>query len=87
MAHTDCPVCLVSTVSGCCKNALGRGISSSGHITKLEQSRFSIDIYGTNLFKPAAFNNENIFSYFTKEAILIWKSTILSLPTPANTSM
>ncbi len=88
MAHTACLVCLVSTVSGCCKNALGRGSASSRNIVKLEQPRFYLDIYGTNLFTPAAFNNENIFfSFFTKQAILFWKSTILGLPTPANTSM
>jgi hypothetical protein len=40
MAHTACPVCLVSIVSGCRKNALGRGSISSMHITKLEQSTF-----------------------------------------------
>jgi hypothetical protein len=27
------------------ENALGRGSASSGHITKLEQSIFSLDIY------------------------------------------
>ncbi len=87
MAHTACLVCLVSTVSGCCKNAVRRGSASSRNIIKLEQPRFSVDIYGTNLFTPAAFNNENIFSFFTKQAILILKSTMISLPTPANTSM
>jgi hypothetical protein len=40
MAHTNYLVCLASTVSGCCKNAPGRGSASSGHITKLEQSIF-----------------------------------------------
>jgi len=40
MAHTACLVCLVSIVSGHSKNALGRGSSSNGHITKLEQSTF-----------------------------------------------
>ncbi len=40
MAHTACLVCLVSTVSGPCKNALGRGSASIRHITKLEQSTF-----------------------------------------------
>ncbi len=40
MAHTACLVCLVSTVSGRCKNALGKRSASSGHITKLEQSPF-----------------------------------------------
>jgi hypothetical protein len=38
MAHTPCLVCLVSTVSGRFKNALGRGSTSSRHIAKLEQS-------------------------------------------------
>jgi hypothetical protein len=40
MASTTCLVCLVSTVSGCHENALGRGSASSRHITKLEQSTF-----------------------------------------------
>ncbi len=40
MAHIACLVCLVSTVSGHFKKALGRGSVSSGHITKLEQSTF-----------------------------------------------
>jgi hypothetical protein len=40
MAHTTCLVCLVSTTSGHCKNALGRGSASVRHITKLEQSIF-----------------------------------------------
>ena len=34
------PFCLVSAVNDCCKNALGRGCTSSGNITKLEQSTF-----------------------------------------------
>ncbi len=38
MAHTACLACLVSTVSACCKNALGTPSASSKHITKLEQS-------------------------------------------------
>ncbi len=49
MAHTARLVCLVSVVSGCikkAKNALGRCGSSSLHITKLEQSRFSLDVFG-----------------------------------------
>jgi len=40
MLYTTCLVCLDSTVSGCCKNALVRVSASSGHITKLEQSTF-----------------------------------------------
>jgi hypothetical protein len=38
MARTSCLVCLVGTVSGCHKNALGKGSTSSQHITKFEQS-------------------------------------------------
>jgi hypothetical protein len=44
MAFTACLVCLVRTVSGPRKNALGRGSTSSEHITKLEQSRFSLEV-------------------------------------------
>jgi hypothetical protein len=40
MMHTACLVCMVSTVSGCRKNALGRPSAKSRHITKLEQSTF-----------------------------------------------
>jgi len=40
MALTACLVCLVSTVSGRCKNALEKGSASNGHITKLEQSTY-----------------------------------------------
>jgi hypothetical protein len=32
------------------------------------------------LFRPASFNTENIFSYFTKQAILKRRSTIQNLP-------
>ncbi len=45
MACTACLVCLVSTVSGCHKNILGRASASSRHITKLEQSTF-LSYYG-----------------------------------------
>jgi hypothetical protein len=41
MARTACLICMVSTVGGCCKNTLGKGSTSSRHITKLEQSTFS----------------------------------------------
>ncbi len=40
MAPTTCIVRLVSTVSDCHKNALGRGSISSGHVTKLEKATF-----------------------------------------------
>ncbi len=40
MSCTACLIHLISTVSGYCINALGRGSASSGHITKLEQSTF-----------------------------------------------
>jgi hypothetical protein len=33
-------------------NALLRGNTSNGHITKLEQSRFSFDIYGDEQSSP-----------------------------------
>jgi hypothetical protein len=42
MDHTACLLCFISIVSSCCKNALGRCDTSSRHITKLEQSRFSL---------------------------------------------
>jgi hypothetical protein len=40
MACTACLVCLVITLSGCRKNALGIGSIFSEHITKLELSTF-----------------------------------------------
>jgi hypothetical protein len=40
IASTACLVCLVSSVSGCRKNALVRGSACSRCITKLEQSTF-----------------------------------------------
>jgi hypothetical protein len=46
MAYTACLVCLIVLSVAAAKNALLRGNASSGHITKLEQSRFSFDIYG-----------------------------------------
>ncbi len=69
MAHTACLVCLVSIVSGQSKNALGRGNSSNGHITKLEQSTFLsmsmvcgefifLQIFVVNLDKLLTKNNE-----------------------------
>jgi len=45
MAHTACLVCLISTVSGRSQKRLKCG-AGSGHTTKLEQARFSLDIYG-----------------------------------------
>ncbi len=44
MAHTACLVCMVSTVSGHCKNALRKGSVGGQRITKLEQSTF-LDIH------------------------------------------
>ncbi len=49
MPSTDCLVCLVSNVSGCHKNTLGRAITCSRHMTKLEQSTF-LDIYESDLY-------------------------------------
>jgi hypothetical protein len=40
MTRTACLVCLVSTVSGSCKNTIVRASASSRHITELEQSTF-----------------------------------------------
>jgi len=40
MARTVLLVCLVSTVSGCSKNVIGKGSTSNGHKTKLEKSTF-----------------------------------------------
>jgi hypothetical protein len=45
MARTACHVCVVSTVSGCRKNTLGRASASSGHIIILEHNLLFIDIY------------------------------------------
>ncbi len=45
MAHTVCLVCLVSIVSGHCKNTLGRASASSRHMTNLEQSTFLIYLW------------------------------------------
>ncbi len=49
MAYTACLVCLISAVSGRnkkAKNAFVKVGAISEHITKLEQSRFSLDICG-----------------------------------------
>jgi hypothetical protein len=48
MAFNACLVCLVSTVSGCCKKTIGRASDSNRHITKLEQSNF-LGTYGHHL--------------------------------------
>jgi hypothetical protein len=40
MTCTACFVCLVSTASGCLKNALGRASASGGNIAKLKQYTF-----------------------------------------------
>ncbi len=45
MAYTTCLGCLVSTVSGYHKNALGRGSSSSCHITNLSNLLFFRDLW------------------------------------------
>ncbi len=56
MAHTTCLVCLVSTVSDCHKNTLGRTSASNGHITKLEQSTFLRYLWANlSLFKHCFF--------------------------------
>jgi len=64
MAHTACLVCLVNTVSGCPKYALGRGSASSAHMTKLEKSRFSLDIYGSGrLLKLGVYGKDSFVVY------------------------
>jgi len=40
MPHAACLACLVSNVSGCHKNALGKASTSCRHTTKLKQSTF-----------------------------------------------
>ncbi len=63
MVHTTCLVCLVSTVSDCHKNALGRPSPSNGHITKLEQSTFlQISMGYTQVCQQAA--NQMPDNYF-----------------------
>jgi hypothetical protein len=57
MTRTALFVCLVSTVSGRSKNALERGGANSKHITKLEQSRFSFDIYEFTKTRKAGWVN------------------------------
>ncbi len=57
MAHSACLVCLVSTVSGCCKNTLGRASASSRHITKREQSTFLNN--PMDMFDKKNFDNVN----------------------------
>jgi hypothetical protein len=45
MTHTAFLVCLLSAVSGRCKNTLGRASACSRHIKKLEQSTFLRYLY------------------------------------------
>jgi hypothetical protein len=50
LAHAACLVCFISTVNGHTKKKRKKGSkcgASSGHITNLEQSIFSFDIYGS----------------------------------------
>ncbi len=49
MVHTACLVCLISTVNGHSNKKRKKAKKcgpSSGHITNLKQSNFSLDIYG-----------------------------------------
>jgi len=64
MAFTTCLVCLVCTVSGCCKNGLGRTSASSGYITKLEQSTF-LDIYGWVLVRDLGKYSQHYIFFLT----------------------
>ncbi len=63
MAQTACLVCPVSTVCGHHKNAFGKGSNSSRHITKLEKSTFSLDIYGLNAKIPAQHSKDEKLEY------------------------
>ncbi len=67
MAGTTCLVCLLSTVSGCCKITIGRDSASSGYIAKLEQSTF-LDIYGT---KQASATYFLLCLWFSSQAPII----------------
>jgi hypothetical protein len=53
MACTACLVCLVSYVSGCHKNVLGRGSTNSEH-NKTSAIYFSSDIYDADRTSPPA---------------------------------
>ncbi len=61
MSHTAHLVCLVSTVGGCHKNALGRGCTSRGNITKLEQSTFHRYLWETHKSKRQTY--EHLLTY------------------------
>ncbi len=63
MACTACLVCLVSTFSGYCKNAIGKGSASNMHITKLEQSTF-LQISIANIAKFESFCWRQPLAYF-----------------------
>ncbi len=75
-ALTVCPVCLVSTVSCHHKNALGRGSSRSGHITELEQSRFSFNIYDKGSFTLAKFFGTFVMKNHTFLPLLLALATL-----------
>ncbi len=82
IASSVCFVCLVSIVSGCHKNAIGKGSACSGHIAKLEQFTFlwisMIFTYTTfktnknpNLLMPVAFTKDCSY-YFKKNYSNQW---------------
>jgi hypothetical protein len=60
MARTACLVCLVTTVSGCCKNTLGRASARRGHVTKLSNLLFLV-IYVLICLRRWVMKIENIF--------------------------
>jgi hypothetical protein len=71
MARTACLVCLISTVSDHSKKRKKTMLkigTSRGHITNLEQSIFSFDIYGGNADK---ISKQVVFS--VKEAFTLAK--------------
>ncbi len=77
MTHDDCLICLVSTVSGCSKNALRRGSASSRHITKLEQSTFlKISMVWANVSYSALFTF--LVGWHASAASLLLGNIILS---------
>ncbi len=64
-AFTACLVCLVSTVSGCSKIALGKGSASSWHITNLSNLLFFryLWLYHWNQYttKPVLYKQNALF--------------------------
>jgi hypothetical protein len=62
MAHTAYLVCFIGTVNGHSKKKRKKCGASSWHITNLEQSIFSFDIYGRTLWLTGKFNFLSLMS-------------------------